>query len=158
MTKLELFLKNRSKNWLQNASKSMILSSKNMLFEAFWSQIFERFFAKSSNFVKMALNVKWDYETLVNLPILKMFSLCLMGPRPIFHEITSKPRNFQFPFTRILVWFIREYRQCALNNLVDWQSGWWIGGGVIVGLRVISRLKACIMKTEPFEGRVAPSK
>ena len=35
LTKLEFFLKNRSKIWLQNASKSMFLELKTMLFEAF---------------------------------------------------------------------------------------------------------------------------
>ena len=54
-----------------------ILSSKNMIFGAVLSKIFERFFKKSFNSVKVALNVKVIYETLVNLLILNKFSLGL---------------------------------------------------------------------------------
>ena len=102
MTKLELFLKNRSKILLKNAPKIMFLELKNMIFEAFLSKIFERFFPKSYNFVKSALNVKWIYETLVNLLILNKFSLWFMGLRTIFREITLMlPRNPN-PCCRIL--------------------------------------------------------
>ena len=90
LTKLERFLKNRSKILLKNASKIMFLSSKNMIFGAFLSKIFERFFPKSFHFVKIALNLKVINMSIVNLLILNNFSLCLMGLRHLLPNIPSK--------------------------------------------------------------------
>ena len=84
----------------------------------FWGKKFERFFSRNPEFVKMALNAKVIYETLVNLIVLNKFSLYYIWGRksswgPDF------PENHAFwGFTTTYVSKCRNIPRCR-RNMVD---------------------------------------
>ena len=78
-----------------------------------------RIFPKCFNYIRMALNIKIRYETLLNLLILYKFSLCFMMLRPIFQKITSEAETMQI---WLLVQHYRSYYRWRYGIFCFWDS------------------------------------